>query len=244
MASKKKRKVRKAATKVIMVCLIAIFIISGYNVVRILTRYNTDKKAYDGVASKAVQDIVGGVVDFDALKAINPDAIAWLYLEDSRINYPVVKASDNDKYLSTLFDGSWGWAGTLFTDCATDDPFHQFSTIVYGHHMNDKSMFYSLDYYRDPEFAKSHPRFELIMEDGKYHLDVWACVSMASDSDLYKVNIQGDARAPYLEMIKKNAVYMTDVSVGVDDNIVILSTCAYEYENARQIVVCKMVPWD
>lgn len=241
---KTNKKVRRIAADVIIVCLLGIIAVCGYNLYTIFRDYKADQNSYTRVQESAVAEEFDGNVDFDALKAINPDVIAWLYLKDTKINYPVVKAPDNSKYLSTLFDGSAGGAGTLFADCYTEKPFGQFSTIVYGHHMKDKSMFCSLDSFKDPSFADEHPEFELITPDEKYHLAVWAYVNVPSDSELYTINVSGDDRSPYLEMIKDNADYLTDVSVGVDDNIVLLSTCGYEYENARHVVVCRMVPRD
>ncbi|MBQ0017833.1 MAG: class B sortase [Clostridiales bacterium] len=237
-------RVRKIAADVIIICLLGIIAVCGYNLYTIFRDYKADQNSYTRIQESAVAEEFDGNVDFDALKAINPDVIAWLYLKDTKINYPVVKAPDNSKYLSTLFDGSAGGAGTLFTDCYTENPFGQFSTIVYGHHMKDKSMFCSLDYFRDSSFTDEHPQFELVTPEGEYHLEVWAYVNVPSDSKLYTVNVSGNDREPYLNMIRENADYLTDVSVGVDDNIVLLSTCGYEYENARHVVVCKMVPRD
>ena len=73
--------------------------------------------------------------DFDELQSKNPDIIAWLYSEDTPINYPVVQADDNSYYLRRLTDGSYNTNGTLFLDyrCAPD--FSGFNSVIYGHRM-------------------------------------------------------------------------------------------------------------
>lgn len=218
-----------------------IMVYSGYNIILMAKGYSSDRSVY-----KQIGEVVGnefdGNIDFKELKKMNADVIGWLYLDGTIINYPVVQGKDNDKYLHTLFDGSSGGAGTLFADCYTKKPFKQFNTIIYGHHMKDHSMFWLLDKFTEKEYAEEHPRFELITPEGKYHLEVWACVNMASDSKLYTPNVE-DKQA-YIDMLRDNAYYTTDVKVKTSDRLVLLSTCSYEYVNARHVVVGKLVPWE
>lgn len=237
-------KVRRMATNVIMVCLALIMLVSGYKVFTIIRDYRADRAAYDSISEKAQPGGFTGDIDFEALRKINPDVIGWLYYKDMHIDYPVVQGTDNDTYLSKLFDGRWGGCGTLFADCVTEAPFRQFNTIVYGHHMRDGSMFAQLKKLKDPEFWKDHPRLELITPEGKFHLEIWAFLNQPADSGIYETNISSEeGKAAYLALAQQMADYTTDVSVTTDDRLVLLSTCAYEYQDARYIVVCKMVPW-
>ena len=238
-------KVRRAAMNVIMVCLAIIVVLSGYKVFTIIKEYRANQAKYDNIANTAAPGGFTGDIDFEALRAINPDIVGWLYYENSPVNYPIVKGEDNDKYLHTVFDGSWGDCGTLFVDCVTDSPFKQFNTIVYGHHMRDGSMFNCLKRLKDPDYCKEHPQFELVTPEGKYHLIIWAFVNPPSDSDIYTTNIYDEeAQASYLEYSKGLADYITSIDVAPGDRLVMLSTCAYEYNEARYIAICKMVPWE
>lgn len=244
-AKKKQGKVHKAATNVILTCLIIIFLVSAFNVGKIMYNYYKDRSTYTKVATAAGTDSFTGDIDFESLWKINPNTIAWIYLKDSEINYPIVKAADNDKYLKVKFDGEYGGSGTLFTDCATEDPFDQFNTIVYGHHMKDGSMFAGLRKFKDVEYEKKHNRFELITPEHKYHLDVIAFCNERSDSTLYQPNVHSLANAAdYVNLIKNKAMYTTDVEFDENDKLVMLSTCAYEFNGARYIVYGKLVPWE
>lgn len=219
--------------------------VSGYNIYKIIRDYKTDQNSYKKVRELASHDEFTGNVDWDKLESVNSDIRAWLYLKDSNIDYPVVLSHDNNEYLHTLFDKSWGNAGSLFIDATTDDPFDQFSTIVYGHHMKDGSMFGNLKKFKDIEYEKEHSRFELVTPEQKYHLDVVAFLNCPSDSNIYRANNNSDKqKEEYLRTIDKYALYKTDIDIDINDTIVVLSTCAYEYDGARYVVVGKLSPWE
>ena len=244
-ARSKNARIRRGAENVIMVCLAAIVVISGWKIYTIMREYHKGQQVYKKISEQTAENGFTGDIDWDKLRKINPEVVGWLYYEDTVIDYPVVKGQDNDRYLYTMFDGSVGGFGTLFADAATEAPFRQFNTIVYGHHMRDGSMFAPLKRLKDSSYAGEHPQLELITPEGKFHLLIWAFLNQPADSQIYMTNIHDkEERAAYLELIRDLADYTTDVEVGVEDRLVILSTCAYEYQDARYMVVGKMVPWD
>lgn len=251
MSKKRKRpmsrnmRIRRAAETVIMVCLALIVLVSGWKVFTLMHEYRANQRVYDDISGQAQKDGFTGDIDFAALRKINPDVIGWLYYEDSMINYPVVQGEDNDKYLHTMFDGNYGDFGTLFADAEAEDPFRQFNTVVYGHHMKNGSMFAGLKKLKDQSYCLEHPQLELITPEGKFHLQIWAFLNQPSDSGIYRTNISDkEEREEYISMVEEYADYMMGLDVKPEDRLVVLSTCAYEYRNARYMVVCKMVPWE
>lgn len=89
-------------------------------------------------------------VNFDALESINSDIVGWIYLPGTNINYPVVKGEDNDEYLRRLFDGTSNASGSIFMDELDTAPgMVDQQTTLYGHHMNNRSMFWEIDETRD-----------------------------------------------------------------------------------------------
>ncbi|MCL2332258.1 MAG: class B sortase [Actinomycetia bacterium] len=96
------------------------------------------------------------IIDFAALKKINPEIIGWIYIPNSRIDYPIAQAKDNDYYLHHDFYGRRSFSGCIFLDKAAKPDFTSQDSPVYGHHMRNKSMFGSLVYFRQDSFAKSH----------------------------------------------------------------------------------------
>ena len=100
---------------------------------------------------------------------------------------------------------------------------------------------------KDEEYAREHPQFELITPEEKYHLRICAFLNEPSDSDIYKTNFAEDdiqSKQEYIDMVRTYASYVTGEPMTLDDRLVILSTCAYEYKDARYMVVCRMLPWE
>lgn len=238
--NKKNKKKNSKITNVLLVLFICIGIFAGYNIIKIIKQYYDDQQSYKKISELANGTVFTGIIDFDKLRETNPDIVAWLYLKDTKINYPVVQGNTNDQYLHHLFDGTYGQAGTLFVDYQVRDPFNQFDTMIYGHNMKDGSMFSVFKEYKDSEYAKEHGRLELITPETKYHLDVVAFIHCREDNDIYIMNQSSYA---YDSLIRNNAKYTTGVEWTTDDKLVIMSTCAYEYEGARYVLVGKLVPW-
>ena len=96
------------------------------------------------------------------LKEINEDCVAWIYIEDTAINYPVVQGSDNSFYLKHLIDGKWNSAGCIFLDFRVDSNISDRHSIIYGHHMKDGTMFSGLTKYKKQDYYEAHPEGLLI----------------------------------------------------------------------------------
>ena len=244
-------RIRNGALNVITVCLIGIILVSGYKIGKTMWEYQVAKSAYTNISEKTAKvdpKQFTGVVDWKALKKVNPDVQGWLYQKDTVINYPVVQGTDNDTYLHTRFDKQWSGGGTLFVDCRMEKDFKGFNSIIYGHHMKDGSMFRSIrGYTKEDGYYDKHKTLELATPHGNYHLVVFsAFITKATDEDTYKMTYDEAERQAYIDRAwERSELPITRDSVDVtkNDRLVTLSTCAYDYEEARYIVMCKMVPW-
>ena len=182
-------------------------------------------------------------VDFDALAKINPDIAGWLYCEDTVINYPVVQAEDNEKYLRRLFDGTHNGAGTLFLDCMNASNFSGMKNIIYGHHMRNDSMFGTLTDYKKQEYYNEHPVFWLLTPDGNYRLELIAgYVTNASDTKTYSLPRDEESFKEFVLNAIGKSTFDSDFDISELKNTVMLSTCSYEFNNARYVVIANMIP--
>ena len=243
--------VRKIAYRVIIFCLIGIICISAYNLITTYLKYQKARSEYNKISEIALVDTTQftGEIDWDALHAINPDIVAWIYLKDSNINYPVVKGEDNEFYLHRTIRKEWDFAGTPFVDYRCENEFKDFNTLIYGHHMRDGSMFNNLSkYLREEDFYDTHKQFELITPEEKYHLIVDSGFYTKAKSYIYDCNIDNEDDEAINEFINKTTgsnqiTHLDNVEVTPLDTTVTLSTCAYVYENARCVIIGKLNPW-
>lgn len=243
--------VRKISFRIIIFCLIGIICISAYNLIKTYLKYQKARSEYNKISEIALVDPTQftGEIDWDALHEINPDIVAWIYLKDSNINYPVVKGPDNDYYLHRTIKKEWDFAGTPFVDYRCENEFDEFNTLIYGHHMKDGSMFNNLSkYLREEDFYKTHQQFELITPEEKYHLIVFTGFYTKADGYIYNFDFNEEDEEYIEEHLDKiinsnQIVHMKDVEVTPLDNIVTLSTCAYVYEDARCVIIGKLNPW-
>lgn len=126
-----------------------------------LTQYVTVDSEGDGIP----------VVDWDALKAQNEDIVAWIYVPGTDISYPVVQGETNDEYLRTLPDGTWNNNGSIMLDCDQTAPgMVDQQTTVYGHHMNDGSMFHPIEQTLDQASFDAMDTVYYLTPDATYKL--------------------------------------------------------------------------
>ena len=181
-------------------------------------------------------------VDFAALQAQNPEAAGWIYCPNTVINYPIAHTEDNFTYLDHLLSGEMNANGTIFIDCQNAKDFSDKNTLLYGHNMNDGSMFASLRNYRDAAYYPEHPCLYISTPEKNYRLDLFAGFVTEPDSYVYARQFDADEQfLAYVESAKAESTFQSDVEVSIEDRIVVLSTCTYEFDDARYVVIGKLV---
>jgi hypothetical protein len=96
------------------------------------------------------------VIDFATLQKNNPEIVAWLFIPNTSIDYPVAHTNNNDFYLHHDFYGRYSFSGCLFLDKDHKPDFTGHDSAVYGHSMANGSMFGTLERFRQASFASSH----------------------------------------------------------------------------------------
>jgi len=218
--------------------------ISGHELWRIGQAYRTGGDSYATLAGLArpEPEIPGAPIDFMALRAVNPDVAAWLHCPDTAIDYPVMQAKDYDHYLRHLPDGTYNVNGSLFIDynCAPD--FTDRLTVIYGHNMRSGQMFGSLKGYKNQAYYEKHPYMYLYTEQETYRIDLlYGCVIGAGQwrerAFMYEANL--DALLAYAT---RNTTFASKAQYAPGDRIVALSTCSYEFDGARYVVLGILKP--
>lgn len=180
-------------------------------------------------------------VDFDALRAINPDIVAWLICEGTDINYPIVQGSDNAYYLKHLFNGKYNGAGCLFVDSNNEPGFIDHNTVIYGHNMKNKTMFSVLMEYKTQAFYDEHPQMFLVTPEGNYTIELFAGYVANTEEDSWKLWFSSNSEfEEWIIKTKDRSTFSSNLEVSTSDRFVTLSTCSYEFSDARYVVVGKL----
>lgn len=183
-------------------------------------------------------------VDFAALSRINPDTVGWLYCEGTQINYPVVQGSDDEYYLDHLFDGTQNANGCLFLDSRVGASFLSVHSIIYGHHMRSGAMFAALDGYKRQSFYDAHPTMLLITPDATYEVQLFAAYVADPSENAWEVSFANyEEVQTWIEAAIARSTFTSDVKPTPGDRLLTLSTCSYEFGDARFVVVGVMVDW-
>lgn len=195
--------------------------------------------------SEQPQIDIGISVDFDALREINPDLVGWIYCPDTAINYPVVQGEDNDYYLTHLLDGTTNRNGTIFADAKNSSGFVDQNTILYGHHMKSGAMFAALEGYREQTYYDQHPVLYLLTPEEDYQLQVFSAYVTSATDEVYTIQFDDEENFQrWLGRQETRSDMNSDVSVTGADRVITLSTCAYDFYDARYVVLAKLVPID
>ena len=183
------------------------------------------------------------VVDFDGLVARCSDTTAWLYCPNTVINYPVVSGTDNAYYQHIDIDGNYSAYGTLFTDCNSINGFpNDENNIIYGHHMRDGKMFACLIDYKSQSYYDSHPVFYLNTPEANYRVEVFAGYVTSMYSDAYRLSFENDdIFTEWINNAISQSFFTSDVEIKPGDKILTLSTCTYDYDEARFVLHGKMI---
>lgn len=176
----------------------------------------------------------------------NNDMYGWISIEDTKINYPVMYAPDRkDFYLKRDFDKNYSVYGVPYIAEHCDPYEPSDNVILYGHHMNNGSMFSDLMKYERKKFYENHKviSFDSLMEQAKYEV-IAVFKTTVYDNVEFKYYLFTDAETEaefngYVKECKKLSLYETDETAEYGDKLITLSTCEYSRKNGRMVIVAK-----
>lgn len=176
-------------------------------------------------------------MNLDALRQVNPAVVGWIRIPGTDIDYPVTQGEDNGFYLDHSWDKSPNQYGAIFLECMNDPKMEEFNTILYGHRMNDGTMFAPLLDYAREDFLRAHPYVYLVTDAGVLRYEVFSSYTADVDSDAYGLGMQQEqTKRDYIE----DAIGNSDVDTGVvpafTDRILTLSTCTRGSFESRRVV--------
>ena len=209
-----------------------------------------DATGEDGTDTPASYEPAQELTAYDKYAAVyeqNSDFIGWISIEDTKINYPVMQTPGNkDFYLKHAFDKSYSEYGVPYMqeNCklGLSD-----NCVIYGHHMQDGSMFADLCKYESEDFYKEHKtiHFDTLAGFGEYEIVcVFKTAAYSADGFKYYHFVDAADAAEFnsfLSTCQSLALYDTGVSAEYGDKLITLSTCEYSRSNGRMVIVARLV---
>ena len=189
---------------------------------------------------------------FVDLYALNQDLVGWIRISDLGIDYPVVQAADNSFYLKRDFKKNSSAYGTMFLGATNNAQVLDKNNVIYGHSMRrDTQMFTALREYKDIEGFKKNPIIEYNTLYENYKFKVYAVFisngTAAGDLGGYVFDYTSpnfasiETFAGFIDQINQRKLYTTGVTIMPEDKLITLSTCTYEFDNARLVVVGRLI---
>ena len=183
------------------------------------------------------------VVDFAALKAINTDIVGWVQIPGTKINYPVTRReNDNDYYLKHTFMDTENLAGSVYMDSRCSPDMTSRNTVLYGHHLQNGMMFASIADFSDQAQFDQIPVIYYISQDGTVHDYAPLCCMVVNGYDVdslqFSFSSQEEFTAYVQSTIDRSSARAPWANVGAITHLLMLSTCSYEHQNDRTILVC------
>lgn len=187
---------------------------------------------------------------FDPLLKINSDTMAWLTIPNTKINNPVCQTDNNDYYIDHNFNKEKSRYGALFfdhRDIITAEGSSK-NLVIYGHNMKDGNMFADLLKYKNLSFYRQNPTFTLTTRftQSEYRVfSVFLINSKPKDDNGYLYNflrnnfVDDDSFNEWIKEARKRSLIGTTVNVDEGDEILTLVTCAYDFKDARLVVMAR-----
>ena len=221
------RYIDRATDTVLILFFLLLFLIGAYTMYDTILIYDLAGGADLSNFKPLISDVKNGGWD---MSAISDDAVAWLTVDNTSIDYPVMQGRNNNEYLNKDPFGEYSLAGSIFLDSRNAPDFSDPYSLIYGHHMEHGKMFGALDAFLDKEYFDAHRTATLIVSNKVYAVKFFACVEAdASVNEIFAPNETGGT----LSYVQKHALIWHKPE---GERLIALSTCKFPQTTARIVV--------
>ena len=200
---------------------------------------NTDDTQKDNDKDKTTKtpDDETITVNFDKMVADYPDVVGYIYCANTNLKNPIQYGKGNDYYLTHDSKGNTNNNGSIFVEQVNSGSFSDNNTIIYGHNMKSGMMFADLTKYKDKSYYSSHPYIYIYTPSQNYRLDLYAGFVCEHDDEVYATSLTQDQ----LKAMAAKSTFTSNIGTPTGKTVT-LSTCSYEFDNARYVVVGALNP--
>lgn len=237
-------KYKKILVIILILMFIVVFSVCSYFLLRDFQELNESNESTENLIEESIEineETQEKNIDWDYLKSVNEDIIAWIEIEGTNINYPILKDKDV-YYLKHSFDKKYNSNGSIFTTNFL--PFEDKETMVYGHNMKTGAMFSDLSKYWNKEFLYSHLKFKIYTPKCDYEAIVISVYSIGIETENNNIkSLDFNERINYYKKVSKYHIENNDKI----NKIVKLSTCSYinaktTPTDQRYYIIANLIP--
>lgn len=175
--------------------------------------------------------------DLEALKEVNPDVLGWISIPDTELSYPLLQREDNSWYLNHTWTGERSAVGAIFLESQCDPNFSGFNTIIYGHRMNNRSMFGTLREYKQQDFWSQHPSVYIADAAFVRRYEIFAAGEVGIREVVYRLDLEESGlQQEFIDFCLEQSVIDTGVVPTAEDQVITLSTCTGRGHATRWVV--------
>lgn len=256
---------KKGILIVIIILLVLVLLFSGWKMLGILADYRQGEAMYEEmdqfvsipettvkptVATEPTEEITepeaesvktektftAPEVDFEKLWKVNKDVVGWIYIPDTKVNYPILQGRNNDQYLRHMINGKYNTAGSIFLEAGIADDFSSRNNPIYGHNMKNGTMFADVSKYKQQKFYDEHPVGFLVTPEKTYTVFFFSGYVLSAYGNAWDTSFSEAEFGKWLDKACSKSYFASDVTPTKDHKVLTLSTCSYETDTSRFVV--------
>lgn len=188
-------------------------------------------------------DASEGSPTFEDMLAINPDVRAWITIDETHIDHPVLQGKDDMEYVNKNVYGEFELSGSIFVSSLNAPDFTDSYILTYGHHMSNGGMYGDVENFLQRDYFEEHTTGTLILPDRVCRIELFASMEVnAYDRKIFDPDkSRRGAMDSFLKYVLENAVQYRDIGVTAADQVIALTTCSDISTNGRFILLGRLV---
>lgn len=230
--------------KIILIICIIVFLYSGIRLSVWFINNNQSQKVNREIREKVVEEVAVNKeedfnkIDFESLKQINQDVVAYIEIPDTNISYPILQANDNEYYLSHDINRKYNSCGAIFLDKDNNSNFKDDNTVIYGHHLTRGTMFTELEKIQNNTLSNDI-YINIYTENENIKYKVFSSYITTPENALVTVDINN--KTMFIQETLKRSEIDFRLLPNEDDKILTLYTCDSSMKNRIIVHAVKII---
>lgn len=231
--AKNKKKLFNVVMRIIELIFLILLVYSSINIFKWYNNNKENKQIINEIAesvtiNQETNEEKKYKINFEELKQKNSDTVAWLKIENTNIEFPIVQANNNSYYLTHNFDKEYNVAGWIFADYKNKLDGTDRNIVVYGHNMRNNSMFGSLkDVITEEWYNNEENKYITFVTENEYQTyQVFSVYQIKTEDYYIKTEFKSNEFTEFIDTITKRSKKYFGINVSKEDTILTLSTCS------------------